>query len=109
MFFIFEQLDQWIALDILYFNIFTAITGIISITSFILLIFPKNQSRNDKLVKINLKIARYMYITLILLLGFSVFLMPANTVYFKQYIMMMIAISLAIGAISRIYSIKKTS
>ncbi|ANE89321.1 hypothetical protein ABHP49_005776 [Bacillus cereus] len=109
MFFIFEQLDYWLSLDILYFNIFTAITGGIWIISFILLILLKRQIKNEENVKINSKITNYMYTSLILLLGFSVFFMPANTIYFKQYIMMMMAISLAIGAISKIYLIKRAS
>ncbi|WP_342715400.1 hypothetical protein AAG068_18520 [Bacillus paramycoides] len=106
---IFQWLENWLANDILHFNLFVGMTTFIMLFSIVVIFtfFKKIKLENEKTYLIKLKIGYHMYSSLLVLLTVCILWMPAGIIYFRQYIIMIISLSLLVGAISTIYYYQK--
>lgn len=106
---IFQWLENWLTSDILHFNFFVGITTFISLASIIILsiIFKKIGADDKQRHIIKLQICYSMFTTLLFLLTIFILWMPTNTIYIRQYLIMLISISILFGAISGIYYYRK--
>ncbi len=102
---IFQWIESWLSSDILHFNLFVGMTPLLSLASVILfsIIFKKIGTNDIERLRIKLQISYTMYTSLLVLLAIFILWMPTNTIYLRQYLIMIISISLLFGSISGLY------
>ncbi|PGM95674.1 hypothetical protein CN958_07745 [Bacillus cereus] len=93
---IFQWIESWLSSDILHFNLFVGMTTLLSLASVILfsIIFKKIGTNDIERLRIKLQISYTMYTLLLVLLAIFILWMPTNTIYLRQYLIMIISISL---------------
>lgn len=106
---IFQWIESWLSSDILHFNLFVGMTTLLSLASVILfsIIFKKIGTNDIERLRIKLQISYTMYTSLLVLLAIFILWKPTNTIYLRQYLIMIISISLLFGSISGLYHYRK--
>ena len=106
---IFQWIESWLSSDILHFNLFVGMTTLLSLASVVLfsITFKKIGTNDTERLRIKLQISYTMCTSLIVLLAIFILWMPTDTIYLRQYLIMIISISLLFGAISGLYHYRK--
>ncbi|PGT19795.1 hypothetical protein COC96_07335 [Bacillus cereus] len=106
---IFQWIESWLSSDILHFNLFVGMTTLLSLASVVLfsITFKKIGTNDTERLRIKLQISYTMCTSLIVLLAILILWMPTNTIYLRQYLIMIISISLLFGSISGLYHYRK--
>ncbi len=106
---IFQWLESWLSSDILHFNLFVGITTFLTLASVILfsITFKKIGTNDTERLRVKFQISYTMCTSLLVLLAIFILWMPTNTIYFRQYLIMIISISLLLGSISGLYNYRK--
>ncbi|OLS36295.1 hypothetical protein BTR22_12390 [Alkalihalophilus pseudofirmus] len=99
---VFQLLDQWLASDKMNFHLFIGITTIIALGSVVVLIVMAKKIGSEHL-HIKLKIDRAMFVTLLSLITGFVLFVPAEMIFYKQYVGSMVVISILVGAVASSY------
>ncbi|QWH13286.1 hypothetical protein EXW38_18875 [Bacillus mycoides] len=106
---IFQWIESWLSSDILHFNLFVGMTTLLSLASVILfsITFKKIGTNDTERLKLKHQISYTMCTSLLVLLAIFILWMPTNTIYLRQYLIMIISISLLFGSISGLYHYRK--
>ena len=102
---IFQWLDDWLASDILHFNFFVGMIMLISFASIIVLslLMKKIGSEGERKYIIKLRIGNIMFTSLLLFLTLFILWIPTDSIFYRQYLIALITLSLLVGTISTIY------
>lgn len=101
----FDAVDNWIGSSALHFYIFIGFTMVITIIGCVMLVKysalmgPANAENNFILMKV----FRSMYIFLLILLSFFITFAPRGMIYFRQYILFFVTVSIFYGGIITAY------
>ncbi|AJI26299.1 hypothetical protein BF28_5687 (plasmid) [Bacillus cereus E33L] len=89
---IFQWLESWLSIDIFHFNLFVGITTFLTLASVILfsITFKKIGTNDSERLRIKLQISYTISTSLLVLLAIFILWMPTNTIYFRQYLIMII-------------------
>ncbi|WP_423363251.1 hypothetical protein [Mycoplasma sp. P36-A1] len=105
----FDDIDNWVGSSEMHFYAFILFTMIITIVGCFMLVKysammgPANAENNFIL----LKVFRSMYIFLLLLLSFFITFAPRGMIYFRQYILFFVTVSIFFGGCLTAYYYKK--
>lgn len=100
-----KWLDNWLGREDLHFTIFVGIVTFLVLISFLVLdaLMKRIARKEEQGFITKLRINSIMYHSLLILLVLFILFVPTDLIYYKQYLTLVIPLSILVGVVSSIY------